>query len=575
MSRRKFMKAIAGGGAALGAAAMMPSAAALDIESNNPLSYNDNFSVGTQGELDLQGNNISDVGSINTSSVTAENLNNDRIHDTSGRYLGTLSGENDAQVLIDALTDRVSGAGIILPDPGFALDWEQQVDLPTESDFVLQTEGRPTLVPSSDFSDTAAIHLPEGGAERMYLDNLYVKDEHGVLTWGLYFNDLRNSTVYRPHIFNSPGIRMEAENNWSNTNMFFSPAVIIGAEWQVENRNGGTGYLLGDSKTNTVDQNFFLCPYYSATADFTEDDLGWDIRGKHNNIIRSRMEFAGTAVEVSGKNYHIEANNWDRVHMMENCIIEKEDAYGRAIIQGSGALAKSRITSPITEFEVVGDHKGSGSPRAGLGNLFDALDNLTTAHTLSALGLRDNSTNGSISINPTFFQHPFLRFNTGASAGNTAVLDTGSQSMKTQSWPAAVMQFEPGGAAAKSNVVVRYGYFSDAGNRAELVYDPGNTLGDHTSDNWYFEVETSGTLRDRLDLGVAPAEKNMLALNRVDSENGNPYWEAAIDGANIERIREGDATASSGRFRWYVETMEAANKDWQLATQYGGNLYRL
>jgi len=67
MSRRKFMKAIAGGGAALGAAAMMPSAAALDIESNNPLSYNDNFSVDTQG-------NLSGIGSVDASSIDTDDL---------------------------------------------------------------------------------------------------------------------------------------------------------------------------------------------------------------------------------------------------------------------------------------------------------------------------------------------------------------------------------------------------------------------------------------------------------------------------------------------------------------------
>ncbi len=72
MSRRKFMKAIAGGGAALGAAAMMPSAAALDIESDNPLRYNENFSVDTQGNLNLQGKDATNVGSVNALSVSSE-----------------------------------------------------------------------------------------------------------------------------------------------------------------------------------------------------------------------------------------------------------------------------------------------------------------------------------------------------------------------------------------------------------------------------------------------------------------------------------------------------------------------
>ncbi len=74
MSRRKFMKAIAGGGAALGAAAMMPSAAALDIESSTPISYNDNFSVDTPDNLNLNDKDISNAGSVGATSVNTGNL---------------------------------------------------------------------------------------------------------------------------------------------------------------------------------------------------------------------------------------------------------------------------------------------------------------------------------------------------------------------------------------------------------------------------------------------------------------------------------------------------------------------
>lgn len=75
------MKTLAGGGAALGAAAMMPSAAAMDIESDNPLSYNDNFSVDTQGNLDLQGKDIANAGEIG-----AEKVNNVLSVGPSGRF---------------------------------------------------------------------------------------------------------------------------------------------------------------------------------------------------------------------------------------------------------------------------------------------------------------------------------------------------------------------------------------------------------------------------------------------------------------------------------------------------------
>jgi hypothetical protein len=105
MSRRKFMKTLAGGGAALGAAAMMPSAAALDIESTNPLNYNESFSVDTQGNLDLQGHNIANAGSIGATSIETDKQNNNA-HWVQG---------GDAEAISQTIENANSGDLIYVP----------------------------------------------------------------------------------------------------------------------------------------------------------------------------------------------------------------------------------------------------------------------------------------------------------------------------------------------------------------------------------------------------------------------------------------------------------------------------
>jgi hypothetical protein len=76
VSRRGFLKAVAGGAAGLGLTGMLPSAAALDIKSPHDLSYygggstTPDLEVDTQGNLNLGGSNITNAGSINTGELS-------------------------------------------------------------------------------------------------------------------------------------------------------------------------------------------------------------------------------------------------------------------------------------------------------------------------------------------------------------------------------------------------------------------------------------------------------------------------------------------------------------------------
>ena len=80
VSRRKFLKALGGGTAAAGAAALLPGASAFTFKDDKPFKFGNqsssssNFEVGTSGNLDLHGNDIKDVGEIGTSSNRVSNI---------------------------------------------------------------------------------------------------------------------------------------------------------------------------------------------------------------------------------------------------------------------------------------------------------------------------------------------------------------------------------------------------------------------------------------------------------------------------------------------------------------------
>ena len=76
VSRRGFLKAVAGGAAGLGLTGMLPSAAALDIKSPHDLSYygggstTPDLEIDTHGNLNLDGSNITNAGTINTEKLS-------------------------------------------------------------------------------------------------------------------------------------------------------------------------------------------------------------------------------------------------------------------------------------------------------------------------------------------------------------------------------------------------------------------------------------------------------------------------------------------------------------------------
>lgn len=85
MSRRKFFKTVAGGAAGLGAALMLPSASALDIQSSEDFNYygaqtdNPDFSIGTDGLVEAKGGIQSDDTIINQGGSYVEKVKQENI----------------------------------------------------------------------------------------------------------------------------------------------------------------------------------------------------------------------------------------------------------------------------------------------------------------------------------------------------------------------------------------------------------------------------------------------------------------------------------------------------------------
>jgi len=87
LSRRDFLKGLAGGAGALGAASMLPSAAGYQITSSHSLSYynqssaDPNFEVTTDGTLDVTqiGSNSNSVGSIHSNTINTERVDSNSV----------------------------------------------------------------------------------------------------------------------------------------------------------------------------------------------------------------------------------------------------------------------------------------------------------------------------------------------------------------------------------------------------------------------------------------------------------------------------------------------------------------
>ena len=512
--------------------------------------------------------------------VQANSINRNRVYDLSGRYHGELTGSNDAKVVVDALADRADDAGVVVPDPGFALEWERQVDIPaTEMGFTLATEGLPTLSVPNGFSGSHAIRKPETGSQvhGYRIGGFEIDDPNGVLNPAISLSDLKESVIEPSLFWNCPAIEILSDNStFSNQNKILYP--FIKGEFDGSRR---AGIFFGGSD-GTADQNWVYSPHYIETNFSDPNSVAYHDEGAFNSWILTRAESADTIHLFDGcREYYVSEGGWDRVQYHRRTIEERNGARGKIELREASRYEAVDVISPQTRIECRGRFRERTNP---LGQPVDVLDDfarVTTARSLGSMGFRDNSSGGSVSIGPTMFDHPCLDWSTGSSSGNTAVLDLGPESLKTQALPKAAYSFGPesgGGGSDDDGVIARHGFWAGPNDRAELVYDPTNALGNHSSSNWYFEVVDGGNLQGRVDMGIGPdtfsGQRQTHSLSHVLTGQAGPgnVWVATVETGNKETIR-GTPTAS-GTWRWYVESTDGRDKRWNMEPRDGHRLYR-
>ena len=490
-----------------------------------------------------------------------------RVWDSSGRTHGELTGTNDAAVVGDAIADRAPGARIVIPDPGFTLGWDRQVDLPVEDRFGVQTVGTPTIRPSAGFSGDYALYKPSGQARDQYLGSVYISDNEGVLAEGVHLTDVRGAMLDRVKVYNAPGIRIVAEDIYSNQNLLHQCENRYPGEWR-ETRNPGTGIVLetGDSG-KTTDQNWIFVPHYNASKDFTADDVAYIDRGKHNQWLFTRCEFADTVHRQEGdQNYYISEGGWDRIGT--HSVVEEGSARLCGFIDRlHGENYDSlKLQSLNTQVRATGTPNQQSGIRVAPTDLLDGVKRMTTARSLPSLGFEDASAGGRVSATRTHQIKPFLEWETGPEAGNTAVLSTGARSLKPQAYPKVAYSFVPYGAGDATDVRVRTGLFQNADNYFELMFDPATR-----TEGWHLELAKNGSVVESVDTGIVPATDQELAFNLTGGDVDK--WHAAIDQTHYE-IRSPIGGLGQCEWRWSVETLADENKHWKLQDDRGMRFFK-
>jgi hypothetical protein len=508
--------------------------------------------------------------------VNAEEINLDRVKDSGGRYHGQLTGTNDAQVVIDAIADRKGDASIILPDPGFDLDWEQEVELPREESFSLDTVGVPTLDIPSGFTGSAALVIPDGTANTDYseINSFRVADTNKVLSELMRLVGAANITVNNPQssVGARQGIRViDGVNGGAHSVDIYNPVIKTFTDnsscVRMEVNNGG---FVNDCRV--------WGPYFTSGPTPTGNVAFYD-SGNENVWENCYVEHCNDGIPfvADGANgYKFTTNDLDRVGGFNTVVEERGSAHGLVELSTTKleTFHKLRLQAPNTDLIMRGGFQGFGQDHIGTVDQMEGVHMATQAELNNSPPhpkLRDNSSGGSVSAGVAGAGGT-TNFNlgTGATSGNTAVLDQGGVSVRSDYFPKfATRSLE---VFDTTQVIVKCGFYNPTSptpeaNRAEFIFDPTNSGRlDHPNDTWYWDVEIGGTAQDTtpVDTGIAGGFNQHVAINREPDQ-----WSAIFDSTLQDVTALGGSSLDTIQWRLSVETTENADKHVHLRIEDG------
>jgi len=479
--------------------------------------------------------------------------NVNQIYDTTARYLGELTGSADASTVQDAIQDRTPNAGIVITDPGFELDWNEQVDLPAnEQDFALRTHGRVTLSIASGFSGSAAMNKPPAD-QRCHdwaIESFRVIDSDQQLSWALDITDLKNGDIAPWYIEGTPGLILRASNDTTNQ------VAVYG--WRALSERGPL------IKTTAGAPSADQCHFYHCSFNQTNSGSGQTAfidNGNNNNWHNLRVEQANIGIEIGGNQADVHIQDFDRASKGD-ATVKEVDGGGPSLISGLSKEDRYEnldIYHPQTVVvSGVGDSHSASSNAAAMVDILEPLRKMTLA-TTPPYTLNENTGGGSIDY-PVKMYGPQPALLCGSSQGDYAELNTGGSDMKTQSYPK--FAFGPKFDTTTGNLF-RAGFFINDSNYAELVYDPTDHLGVVANpSNVNLVTEDGGTV-DAVDLNVAPntSREDLWSLAAVNQSDTRTWVGVVYDGNNDNFYRGESQQDVDGKatLRWYHESRGASN----------------
>lgn len=486
-----------------------------------------------------------------------------------GARIVTPTGTNDAQAVQHAIDTRTGTEAVVLPDPGFALDWDQQVDLPaSEGGFSLVTLGQPTLDIPADFTGSYAIFKPAApnsmneSVQNYYLGGVEIDDRaNGLLTEAIRLNDIKQGVVDSPLIRGAAGVRIRSPNHSSTMNRLLhvrvldGPGPAVALARNVEPTNG-TLVIMPSYNSDTVG---------AGTAFLDEGDF--------NQWLWTHAEQAGVVHDMDGASrYRILESDWDRQADYTHTVKESNGALGYISVRGRQTAQKLRLCSAAT---VVESLPGAFNFQ-GYHDVFERIAGMLAGDRVGAgtttLGIEDNSSGGASTSVMPWGARGALNLNTGATSGDRAELSTGKNFNPDRHAPALFWPMQPDAAGDTSGVLIRVGLIN-GGDHADMIFDPGNVLGGHTTGNWYFQLTTGGVQRANIDTGIAPAAgaANRLGIQREDG-GADATWSAHIDEGLVATASNAGTSLGNCWFRCAVETREAVAHQWNVFVEHHPSL---
>jgi hypothetical protein len=518
---------------------------------------------------------VIDVSSVTTEQVDSDAINANRVFDSAGNYHGELTGTNDAQVVIDAIADRPAGAGVVIPNPGFPLDWEQTVYLPTaEHGFRIATVGRPKIIPNSSFTGTSetgygnyAFFKPEHtgasvtAVQEYYLGPMRINDDNAVLDYGVWLNDIKRSYLDQLYVRKCPGICIDSPNASSTLNYINNPYL---------QNDRGPGIYLKSSGTVT-NATWVVAPTFN---DETQTQTAYVDEGNFNHWLYTHVERAAVAHEFDGaEQYRVKENDWDRLTGFDRTLVERNGAFGEISLVRSKSFPRMSLSSPGTNVDTSVKPTG---PFTTLRDYFGRIRTTVPNDSFGRTGLTLSTSDGA-SVN---YDSKVISLIDGPNASGVAEIFQGGavfDASSDGSYPKLLVPIQLGSSTADNNAIFEIGFRNSNDDRTVVDWNDNEAnsyrlrryIGGSVVDDTFANADARTT-----DVQNFALQKELVNGSTLANSNAGK-WTFYYNGVKEAEIDCGDQDIGDCEFFASLTKSGGASNTWKLRTDLPARLWSI